>query len=62
MIYVVEATGAEILDAINEYADRPLPSIVLIPGSRGSLGLGLSKVKRAVEKAVGADILFGKEG
>ncbi|MDI6871219.1 MAG: V-type ATP synthase subunit F [Bacillota bacterium] len=62
VIYVVEATAAGMLDAIAEYADRSLPAIVLIPGSRGSLGLGLAKMKRAVEKAVGADILFGKEG
>lgn len=62
IIYVVEATAAGIMDTIAEYADRPLPAIVLIPGSRGSLGLGLAKMKRAVEKAVGADILFGKEG
>lgn len=62
VIYVVEATAAGILETIAEYANRPLPAIVLIPGSRGSLGLGLAKLKRAVEKAVGADILFGKEG
>ena len=62
VIYVVEATAAGILDTIGEYADRPLPAIVLVPGSKGSLGLGMAKMKRAVEKAVGADILFGKEG
>lgn len=62
VIYVVEATAAGIMDTIGEYADRPLPAIVLIPGSRGSLGLGMAKMRRAVEKAVGADILFGKEG
>jgi V/A-type H+-transporting ATPase subunit F len=62
VVYVEEATAAGIMDEIAGYADRPLPAIVLIPGSRGSLGLGLAKLKRAVEKAVGADILFGKEG
>ncbi|MGE5553906.1 MAG: V-type ATP synthase subunit F [Betaproteobacteria bacterium] len=62
VIYVVEATAAGIMEAIEEFSDRPLPAIVLIPGSRGSLGLGLAKMKRALEKAVGADILFGKEG
>lgn len=62
VIYVVEATAAGIMDTIGEFAARPLPAVVLIPGSQGSLGLGLSKMKRAVEKAVGADILFGKEG
>jgi V/A-type H+-transporting ATPase subunit F len=62
VVYVVEATAVAIMETIDAYADRPLPAIVLIPGSRGRLGLGLAKMKRAIEKAVGADILFGKEG
>lgn len=61
IIYVAESSASGILDAINEYADRPSPAIVLIPGSQGSLGIGMNKMRRAVEKAVGADILFGNE-
>ena len=34
----------------------------LIPNNAGTLGLGMERIKRNVEKAVGADILFGKEG
>ena len=33
------------------------PAIILIPGKDGSLGIGMANVKRAVERAVGADIL-----
>ncbi len=61
-IYVVESLAQEMMPAIREYSSSPLPAVVLIPGNRGSLGIGMAKVKSAVEKAVGADILFGKEG
>jgi vacuolar-type H+-ATPase subunit F/Vma7 len=44
-----------------EYGPRPLPSIVYIPGSQGSQGFARERVRRIVEKAVGADILSGKE-
>jgi V/A-type H+-transporting ATPase subunit F len=59
IVYVAEATAVNILDTINEYADQPSPAIVLIPGSRGSLGIGMEKMRRAAEKAVGVDILPG---
>lgn len=61
IIYVAESTAVDILDAINDYADRRSPAIVLIPGSQGSLGVGMEKMRRAAEKAVGVDILFGNE-
>ena len=59
IIYVLESCAVDILDAISEYADRPSPAIVLIPGSQGSLGIGMEKMRRAAEKAVGVDILPG---
>ena len=38
--------------------DRPLPAIVTLPGRAGSTGYGMAALKTAVERAVGADILF----
>lgn len=58
IIYITESIAADILDTINGYADRSLPAIVLIPGSQGSLGIGMEKMRRAAEKAVGVDILL----
>ena len=43
---------------IAKYEELRIPAIVPVPGIDGSYGMGLSNVKRAVEKAVGADILF----
>jgi V/A-type H+-transporting ATPase subunit F len=39
------------------YKDLPLPAITVIPGRTGGKGIGLASIKRAVERAVGADIL-----
>ena len=44
-------------DAVERYKDALTPAIILIPGKDGSLGIGMANVKRAVERAVGADIL-----
>ena len=43
-----------------EYAkvvDGPLPAVVLLPGSRGSQGFALERLRRLAEKAVGSAII-----
>lgn len=62
VIFITETAAGNILPTIQEYSTQALPSIVLIPGRHGSVGLALERIRRIVEKAVGADILFGKEG
>lgn len=59
IIYITEKYYKEISAEIARYDQLRIPAIVPIPGSDGSHGVGLSNVKRSVEKAVGADILFG---
>ena len=49
---------AEIID---EYKERPTPAIIPIPGKDGNLGIGIKNVKKNVERAVGADILFNED-
>jgi V/A-type H+-transporting ATPase subunit F len=61
IIYITEKYFKEIDTEIAKYADLRIPAIVPIPGIDGSYGMGLTNVKRSVEKAVGADILFGDE-
>lgn len=60
VIYVTEQTAAKILDRINQYRDRRFPAVIPIPGIQGSLGIGMQGVKKCVEKAVGADIIFNE--
>lgn len=58
IIFITEGLYSEIEDDIDKYEDLMIPAIVSIPGREGSHGTGLSKIKKAVEKAVGVDILF----
>ena len=57
IIYIEENLAAELKHDIDRYKDVPKPAIILIPGREGSLGLGQSALKAAVERAVGSDIL-----
>ncbi|MEW5783563.1 MAG: V-type ATP synthase subunit F [Bacillota bacterium] len=62
VIMITEELAQGLGDVIDELNKRFLPAVVLIPNSKGSLGLGMRKIKENVEKAIGADILFRKEG
>jgi V/A-type H+-transporting ATPase subunit F len=57
IIYIEENLAAQLKHDIDRYKDSPKPAIILIPGREGSLGLGQSALKAAVERAVGSDIL-----
>ena len=58
VIYITEQIAKEIVEDIEKYKDEMFPAIVPIPGNQGSLGIGMQGVKKSVERAVGADILF----
>lgn len=58
VIYITEQTASKIQNEINEYRNERIPAVIPIPGIQGSLGIGMQGVKKCVEKAVGADILF----
>lgn len=60
-LYITEQAAQEVMDVIDEYKDSALPAIILIPGLSGSLGIGMAGVKKSVERAVGADILFNEK-
>ena len=57
-IFIVENYAREIPEDIARYKDSPLPAVISIPGRAGSDGSGMAAIKSAVERAVGADILF----
>ena len=59
IIYVTEQLYQYMQDEVDEYTDLRIPAIIPIPGRDGSLGIGMTSVKKSVERAVGADILFG---
>lgn len=57
VVYLTEAFAAQMEADIARYKDALTPAIILIPGKEGSMGIGMTNIKKAVERAVGADIL-----
>lgn len=57
VIYLTESLALPLEGDIARYKDAVTPAIILIPGKEGGLGLGMSNLKKSVERAVGADIL-----
>ena len=57
VLFITEKLAMEIDETIGRYKDLPLPAITVIPGRGGSTGYGFANIKKAVERAVGADIL-----
>ena len=57
ILYLEENLAAELSHEIDRFKDSPTPAIILIPGRDGTLGLGQSALRSAVERAVGSNIL-----
>jgi len=58
VVFITEDILYRIDDAVRKYSDTPLPAIIPIPSNKGSKGLGMENIRKAAEKAIGADILF----
>lgn len=57
VIYITETFAANMTADIQHYKDELKPAVILIPGREGSLGIGKTNLQKAIERAVGADIL-----
>lgn len=57
VIYLTEQLAAQIGPDIAQYLDDPKVAVIPIPSKDGTLGIGDREVHKAVERAVGADIL-----
>ena len=57
IIYIEEGLAQQLSAEIDKFKDSPTPAIILIPGREGSIGLGQTALKAAVERAVGTNIL-----
>ena len=58
IIFITEQALAPIIQVMDRYKDSKVPAIIPIPGREGTIGMGMTSVKKSVERAVGADILF----
>ena len=61
VIYITESLMKRISDEVDRYRLQASPAVIPIPGISGNTGDGLRAVKKAVEQAVGSDIVFGKD-
>ena len=58
IIYLTEDFAQEMTAEIERYRNRQFPAVIPIPCNNGKTGMGMAGIKSAVERAVGADILF----
>ena len=58
IIFIVENYAEQLVEETAKYKSMPLPAIIPIVGRAGSSGFGMNNIRSAVERAVGADILF----
>jgi len=61
IIFITEGFAKDIREYMDKFKYRQLPAVIPIPGSDGSHGIGAEILKKSVERAVGADILYGGE-
>ena len=62
VIFLTEWAAKTVPELVEAFEDQPLPAVAIIPGIEGSMGLARTRMKKIVEKAVGADILFQERG
>jgi len=62
VLCITENVAQQVMPQLKELNKKLLPAILLIPNNQGTLGLGMEQIRMNAEKAIGADILFGKEG
>ena len=58
VIFITEDLALVTEEERAKYKDMPLPAVISVPGQGGSTGYGTNLIRSAVERAVGADILF----
>ena len=59
IVFVTESLVKDMQDLLDQYRHHKLPAIIPIPGVDGNFGVGFRNLKKSVEHAIGADILFG---
>ena len=59
VIFITEDLAEQISDTIDKLKTRAYPAVIPIPAGNGSNGFGMRGIRKDVEKAIGADILFG---
>ncbi len=61
VIFVTEPVYQVMEDLFGEVSEKIAPAVTIIPSTTGATGLGMERIRKTIEKAVGADILTEKE-
>ncbi len=58
IIFLVEPLYVALTELIQSFGDLTLPAIIVLPSVDSAGDVGVQQIKKSVERAVGADILF----
>ena len=61
VIFITEQAARKGWETFERYKNDPTVTLIPVPGSTGSDGLGMERVRANVEKAIGANILLDDE-
>jgi len=57
IIFITEQIASLIPETIARYDKEIIPAVILIPSNQGTLNIGMSRINKNVEKAIGSNIL-----
>ena len=57
IIFITEALAEPILDTISRLRTGTVPAVIIVPDQSGARGIGFEKIRLAVERAIGIDLL-----
>ena len=57
IILITEQMADLVQDTIARYDSAVTPAITLVPSNKGSLGVGLERIDKNIEKAIGSSIV-----
>lgn len=57
VIFITEQLADLVPETIARYNEALTPAVILVPSGAGSLGIGMDRINKNVEKAVGSNIL-----
>jgi len=62
VVFITDEIAIDIVDLIDKLQKSSTISFTVLPGKLGNMNIGLTLLRKNIEKAIGKDILFGKEG
>lgn len=57
IIFITEQLAEPLFDAIESIDTGTVPAIIIVPDQSGTRGIGYERIRHAVERAIGIDLL-----